>query len=145
MFLHLPCTLRTIYRDFKLLFFKIIFTSMFGSLGSMSIELFMILLLKWIFFLSCFYSWYVESIQRCVCVCMCVCVCVAELCPALCDPMGCSPPGFSICGVLQLNPGVGCHSLLQGIFPTRESNLGLPHCRQILYCRSQQESLHAEV
>ena len=29
--------------------------------------------------------------------------------------------------------GVGCHSLLQGIFLTQGSNLGLPHCRQILY------------
>ena len=28
--------------------------------------------------------------------------------------------------------GVGCHSLLQGIFPTQRSNPGLPHCRQIL-------------
>ena len=31
------------------------------------------------------------------------------------------------------NTGVCCHSLLQGIFPTQGSNLGLPHCRQILY------------
>ena len=31
------------------------------------------------------------------------------------------------------NPGVGCHSLLQGIFPTQELNPGLLHCRQILY------------
>ena len=30
------------------------------------------------------------------------------------------------------NPGVGCHSILQGIFPTQRLNLGLPHCRQIL-------------
>ena len=30
------------------------------------------------------------------------------------------------------NTGVGCHSLLQGIFPTRGSNLGLRHCKQIL-------------
>ena len=29
--------------------------------------------------------------------------------------------------------GVGCHSLLQGIFPTQGSNLGLLHCKQILY------------
>ena len=29
--------------------------------------------------------------------------------------------------------GVGCHFLLQGIFPTQGSNPGLPHCRQILY------------
>ena len=31
------------------------------------------------------------------------------------------------------NTGVGCHFLLQGIFPTQESNLGLLHCRHILY------------
>ena len=31
------------------------------------------------------------------------------------------------------NTGVDCHSLLQGIFPTQGSNLGLLHCRQILY------------
>ena len=29
--------------------------------------------------------------------------------------------------------GVGCHFLLQGIFPTQGLNLGLSHCRQILY------------
>ena len=32
---------------------------------------------------------------------------------------------------------VGCHFLLQGIFPTQESNPGLPHCRQAFYCLSQ--------
>ena len=31
------------------------------------------------------------------------------------------------------NTGVGCHFLLQGIFPTQESNPGLLHWRQILY------------
>ena len=31
------------------------------------------------------------------------------------------------------NTGVGCCSLLQGSFLTQELNLGLPHCRQILY------------
>ena len=30
------------------------------------------------------------------------------------------------------NTGVDCHFLLQGIFPTQESNPGLLHCRQIL-------------
>ena len=34
--------------------------------------------------------------------------------------------------------GVGCHALLQGIFPTQGSNPGLPHCRQILYHLSHQ-------
>ena len=33
---------------------------------------------------------------------------------------------------------VGCHALLQGIFPTQGSNLGLPHCRQILHQLSDQ-------
>ena len=31
------------------------------------------------------------------------------------------------------NTGVGCHSLLQGIFPTQGLNPGLLHSRQILY------------
>ena len=34
--------------------------------------------------------------------------------------------------------GVDCHFLLQGIFPTQGLNLGLPHCRQRLYCLSHQ-------
>ena len=36
--------------------------------------------------------------------------------------------------------GVGCHFLLQGIFPTQGSNLGLLHCRQILYWLSYKGS-----
>ena len=40
------------------------------------------------------------------------------------------------------NTGVGCHFLLQGIFPTQGSNLGLPHCRQTLYQLSHQGSLY---
>ena len=36
--------------------------------------------------------------------------------------------------------GVGCHFLLQGIFPTQGLNLGLPHCRQTLYPLSHQGS-----
>ena len=35
---------------------------------------------------------------------------------------------------------VGSHSLLQGIFPTQGLTPGLLHCRQILYCLSQQGS-----
>ena len=34
---------------------------------------------------------------------------------------------------LGQNTGVGSLSFLQGIFPSQESNPGLPHCRQILY------------
>ena len=32
------------------------------------------------------------------------------------------------------------HSLLQGIFPTKGSNLGLPHCRQMHYQLSHKRS-----
>jgi len=35
---------------------------------------------------------------------------------------------------------VGCHALLQGIFPTQGLNPGLPHCRPILYCLNHQGS-----
>ena len=66
-------------------------------------------------------------------------VLVSQSCPTLWDPMNHSParlpwprnsPGE--------NTGVSCHSLLQGIFPTRGSNLGLLHSRWILYHLSHQ-------
>ena len=37
--------------------------------------------------------------------------------------------------------GVGCHFVLQRIFLTQRLNLGLLHCRQILYCLSHQGSV----
>ena len=36
--------------------------------------------------------------------------------------------------------GMGCHFLLQGIFPTQGSNPGLPYRRQMLYHLSHQGS-----
>ena len=66
---------------------------------------------------------------------------VAQLCLTLCDPMDCSPPGSSVHGDSPgKNTGVGCHALLQGIFPTQQSNPDLPHCRQIPYRLSHQGS-----
>ena len=50
----------------------------------------------------------------------CGCAKSSQLCPAVCDPIYCSPlcpwdsPGK--------NTGVGCHVLLQGIFPTQGWN-----------------------
>ena len=39
-------------------------------------------------------------------------------CLTLCDPLDCSPPGSSVHGNSpSKNTGVGCYSLLQGIFP----------------------------
>ena len=53
--------------------------------------------------------------------------------------MNCSTPGFPVHGDSPgKNTGVGCHAILQGIFPTQESNPGLPHCRRILYYLSHQ-------
>ena len=44
-----------------------------------------------------------------------------------CDPIGCSPPGSSVHGILRgKNTGVGCHFLLQGIFPTTDW-IGVSH------------------
>ena len=41
--------------------------------------------------------------------------------------MDCSMPGSSVHGDSPgKNTGVGCHFLLQGIFPTQGSNPGLP-------------------
>ena len=43
---------------------------------------------------------------------------------------------------LGKSAGVDCHFLLQGIFPTQESNPGFPHCRQMLYHLSHQGREH---
>ena len=52
-----------------------------------------------------------------------------------------SSPGSSVHrDSLGKDTGVGCHFLLQGIFPSQGSNPGLPHCRGILYCLSHQGS-----
>ena len=68
-----------------------------------------------------------------VCVCVRACVCV-------CDPMDCSPPGSSVHGICQVkNTGVGCHFLLQGIFPIQGSNLDLS---RLLHWQKDSSPLH---
>ena len=58
--------------------------------------------------------------------------------PTLCNPNG-PQPARLLCPWIDSpgkNTGVGCHALLQGIFPTQGSNVRLLcflHCRQILY------------
>ena len=45
---------------------------------------------------------------------------VTQSCPTLWDPTDCSLLGSSVCGnSSDRNTGVGCHTLLQGIFPTQ--------------------------
>ena len=93
---------------------------------------FWLLKTSWSFFFPSFFS-IVKDLVLCFSSWVVLCF-VAQLCPTLCDPMDCSPPGSSVHGE---SPGkyarVGCHPLLQGIFPTKESNPGLPHCRRMLY------------
>ena len=48
-----------------------------------------------------------------------------------------APPSMAFS---RQNTGLGCHFLLQGIFPTQGLNLGLPHCRQTLHTLSLQGS-----
>ena len=67
---------------------------------------------------------------------------VPQSCLTLCDLMDCSLSHSSIHEIFAgKSTGVGCHFLLQRIFPTQGSNPGLPHCRQTLYCLSHQGSL----
>ena len=67
---------------------------------------------------------------------------VAQSRPTLCNSMDCSPAGSSVhVNSPGKKSGMGCHVLLQGLFPTQGSNPGLPHCRRILYHLSHQESL----
>ena len=64
----------------------------------------------------------------------CVFCLVAHSCLTICNLMDCSPLGSSVHGDSPgKNTGVGCHALLQTIFPTEGSNPHLLHCRQILY------------
>ena len=86
---------------------------------------------------------YVYIIIACVCMCVCVCIyiyiyiyiyIVAQLCLTFCDPKDFSLPCSSVHGdSLGNNTGMGCHALLQRIFPTQRFNSGLLHCRWILY------------
>ena len=66
-----------------------------------------------------------------------LCAKLLQLCLTLCNPMDRLHGSWDFPGK---NTGVGCHSLLQGIFPTQGLNLGLWHGRQIIYHLSYQGS-----
>ena len=69
-----------------------------------------------------------------------MCVLDAQWWSTLCDPMDCNSRLLCPWDSPGKNTGVGCHALLQGIFPSQGSNLDLLHCRQILYHLSHQGS-----
>ena len=60
-----------------------------------------------------------------------------QSCLTLCDLMDRRPPSSSVHRILQARILKGCYVLLQGIFLTQGSNLGLLHCRWILSPPSQ--------
>ena len=65
------------------------------------------------------------------------CMLVAQSCPTLCDSMDCSPPGSSVRGISEARvlEWVAVYSS-PGDPQNQGSNLGLLHCRQLLYCLS---------
>ena len=52
-------------------------------------------------------------------ICSCVCAKLLQLCPTLGNPMNCSPPGSSVCGILQEEYWSRLLFLLQEILLTR--------------------------
>ena len=64
---------------------------------------------------------------------------VTESCSVMSDSLG-PYELYSPWNSPSQNTGAGSLSLLQGIFPTQESNPGLSHCRQILYQLSHKGS-----
>ena len=58
---------------------------------------------------------------------------VAKSCPTLATPWTVARQAPLSMGFSRQEYAVGCHALLQGIFPTQEPNPGLLHCRQFLY------------
>ena len=75
----------------------------------------------------------------------CKCAKLLQSCPTFWDSKGCGLPGSSVPGGSPgKNTEVGCHALLQGIFPTQGSSPGPPHCRQILYCLNHQRSPYSQ-
>ena len=83
----------------------------------------------------------VPSLLNGICLSIFVCMfLVSQSYLTLCNPMDCIPWGSSVHGDSPgKNTRVGCHALLQGIFQTEGLNLGLVHCRWILYCLSHQK------
>ena len=58
---------------------------------------------------------------------------VAKLCPTLAIPWTVARQAPLSMGFSRQEYWSGLHFLLQGIFPTQESNLGLLHCRQMIF------------
>ena len=65
---------------------------------------------------------------------------VAQSCPALCDPIDCSVPGFSVHGIFQAIVLEWIAISFSRDLPNSGLEPGLPHWRQTLYHLSHQGS-----
>ena len=68
----------------------------------------------------------------------------AQSCPTLCEPQGLQPARLCSGNFPGKNTGMGCHALLQGIFPTQDQiHISNVSCigRQILYHGATWEAL----
>ena len=88
--------------------------------------------------LGCFHvlTLWIVLLWTCVCVHL-----VAQPCLTLCNSIDSNPPSSSVHRDSPgKNTGMGCHALLQGIFPTQGLNQDLLHCRWFLYQLNYQGS-----
>ena len=112
------------------------------SMNFSSAVFFCLVILKWLYifyyyYYYCFTSYFRRSRRMCVFVCVSRSVVSDSLWPRGLLPTRLLHP-WDFPGK---STGVGCHPLLQWIFLTLGSNLGLLHCRQIPYGLSHQGSL----
>ena len=79
-----------------------------------------------------------ERLGKCLSSSVKVKVSVAQLCPTLCIPMDCNPPGSSVHGILQARilEWIAI-PFSKGSFPSRDQTQVSCIVRQILYCLSQ--------
>ena len=70
--------------------------------------------------------WHIKFITLYLCLSACMCAKLLQLSLTLCDPMDCSPPGFSVRGIFQASLSMGYGSGLpcptSGVVPTQGSN-----------------------
>ena len=69
-------------------------------------------------------------------------VLLIQSCLLLCNPMTVAHQAPMPMEFSRQELGVGCRFFLQGIFPTQGLNLGLLHCREILYNLSHHLNIH---
>ena len=77
---------------------------------------------QWMNILLLYVSFHLLMDIRVHFLCCGVCL-VAQACPTLCDPVDCNLPDFPVHGDSPgKNTEVGCHAVIQGIFPTQVSH-----------------------